>query len=440
MTGPEGVVGSGVAPNFYGSSSCVSGGFLSADVRNLLPGASYTVAATATNNGINFNPKAVFITKSTNTTTTTATATPKTDTATATTSTTPKTDTATATTTTATTTTATTSTPRSGIGGYAVVHPDGHVCGVIVGNDYFGGNDKKSTSEYMGCPIDSRIIFQTKPSQTGNVAGYHGREVMYSNGVFTLSNSGKLYLTIKDGIATSVDGTIFDTGSGAILYKPPTITTPKTDTATATTTSTSGNVGNATATYTASSVKTETGTVTTTSFTAIVKAETGTATTTTNTTVVLTKSDASTATKTVTTQIAKTVTESGAIITKTTQSFGTESAVITTTTTVAVTGSSKAVIAEVKEVIAPQKTSEVKALTDLLSRVSNKVEKTIVKTVNLPKKTPTTESAMSLAPEMCSVSGLVVTSLKKGLCTVAYTVTGSSNIPFTIEKTFNFTK
>jgi light-regulated signal transduction histidine kinase (bacteriophytochrome) len=107
---------------------------------------------------------------------------------------------------------------------------------------------------------------------------------------------------------------------------------------------------------------------------------------------------------------------------------------------VAVTGSSKAVIAEVKEVIAPQKTSEVKALTDLLSRVSNKVEKTIVKTVNLPKKTPTTESAMSLAPEMCSVSGLVVTSLKKGLCTVAYTVTGSSNIPFTIEKTFNFTK
>jgi len=143
---------------------------------------------------------------------------------------------------------------------------------------------------------------------------------------------------------------------------------------------------------------------------------------------------------TVTTQVVKTVTESGATITKTTQSSGTESAVSATATEVAITGITKGVIAAVKDVIGPQKVAEVKALTDLLSKVSNKVEKTRVKTVQLPKKTATTESAVSLTPEMCSVSGLTITSLAKGLCKVAYTVTGSSNILFTIEKTFNFTK
>jgi hypothetical protein len=303
--------------------------------------------------------------------------------------------------------------------------------------------------EYSGCPAGSALHLQGKVSPQGSVATYIGSEVIYSNGVFTITTSGRVSLTIKDGMATTPDGVIYDTGSGEVVFRPVVvvpIATPETDSVTATSKSETATATTQTVTPIDASadnvsvVKTETGSVTTLVYTAIVRAETGTATTTTNTTVVLTKSDAGTATKTVTTQIAKTVTESGAIITKTTQSFGTESTVSTTATAVAVTGSTKAVIAEVKEVIAPQKTSEVKALTDLLSTVSSKVEKTIVKTVKLPEKTPTTESAMSLTPAMCSVSGLVVTSLKKGLCKVAYTVTGSSNIPFTIEKTFNFTK
>lgn len=105
----------------------------------------------------------------------------------------------------------------NGLGGYAVIHPDGHVCGVIVGNDYFSGNDRTMTSEYMGCPIGSRIIFQTKPSPTGNVAGWHGIDVTYSNGVFRLASG----TTIQNGIATDPNGRVWDTGSGETITPAP---------------------------------------------------------------------------------------------------------------------------------------------------------------------------------------------------------------------------
>ena len=126
--------------------------------------------------------------------------------------------------------------PR-GLGGYAVIHPDGHVCGVIVGNSYFGNNDRTMTSEYMGCPVGSPIIFQTKPSPTGNVAGWHGSNVTYNNGVFTITNNGQVAMTISDGIATDSTGRMWDTGSGvtlraATVVTPP--TPPQSDTATAT--------------------------------------------------------------------------------------------------------------------------------------------------------------------------------------------------------------
>jgi hypothetical protein len=109
-----------------------------------------------------------------------------------------------------------TSEPR-GLGGYAVIHPDGHVCGVIVGNAYFANNDRTMTSEYMGCPIGSAIIFQTKPSPTGNVAGWHGANVTYSNGVFTINSDSQVTTTISDGIATDSTGHMWDTGSGVTL-------------------------------------------------------------------------------------------------------------------------------------------------------------------------------------------------------------------------------
>ena len=132
---------------------------------------------------------------------------------------------------------ATSSEPR-GLGGYAVIHPDGHVCGVIVGNSYFGNNDRTMTSEYMGCPVGSPIIFQTKPSPTGNVAGWHGSNVTYSSGVFTITNNGQVAMTISDGIATDSTGRIWDTGSGVTL-RAATVITPSTPPQSDTTTVTS---------------------------------------------------------------------------------------------------------------------------------------------------------------------------------------------------------
>ena len=106
-----------------------------------------------------------------------------------------------------------------GHGGYAVVHPDGHVCGVIVANsnDPFN-NGGVMPQEYMGCPSGSRIVFQTTPSSSGNVAGYSGSNVKYQNNEFVISNQDTstlgIQLTIKNGIATDATGNSWLTGNG----------------------------------------------------------------------------------------------------------------------------------------------------------------------------------------------------------------------------------
>jgi hypothetical protein len=98
--------------------------------------------------------------------------------------------------------TPTTSTP-SGLGGYAVVAPDGRVCGVIVATsrDPFNNGGTMSNS-YMGCPAGSPIIFQTFPSSDGNVAGWHGPDVFYFNGVFYVGDQKGSGLTIRNGVVT----------------------------------------------------------------------------------------------------------------------------------------------------------------------------------------------------------------------------------------------
>jgi hypothetical protein len=107
----------------------------------------------------------------------------------------------------------------------------------------------------MGCPVGSAIIFQTKPSPSGNVAGWHGANVTYSGGVFTIKNNGVVAMTISDGIATDSTGRMWDTGSGATL-RAATVVTPSQpslgDTATVTTAPSSGssNTGSTTDTRT----------------------------------------------------------------------------------------------------------------------------------------------------------------------------------------------
>jgi hypothetical protein len=153
---------------------------------------------------------------------------------------------------------------QSGLGGYAVIHPNGKVCGVIVATsaDPFG-NGGTMPIEYMGCPSGSRIIFQTTASSTGNVAGWHGENVTYNGNEFEIKNgrsdTATVQTKIQGGIATDSDGRVWDTGSGAVL-KPATGTTTTTpETATITTATTTPE----TATITTTTTTPETATITT---------------------------------------------------------------------------------------------------------------------------------------------------------------------------------
>jgi hypothetical protein len=77
----------------------------------------------------------------------------------------------------------------------------------------------------MGCPATALFIFQTKPSPTGNVAGWHGENVKYRNGIFTITNNGQVSITIENGIATDSSGRVWDTGSGETLRAAPSVPT-----------------------------------------------------------------------------------------------------------------------------------------------------------------------------------------------------------------------
>ena len=102
----------------------------------------------------------------------------------------------------------------NGFGGYAVVHPDGHVCGVIVSgsSDPFN-NGGVMPQEYMGCPSGSRIVFQSAPSADGNVAGWHGQDVVLSGNTYTLPGGS----TINSGIVTESNGRTWNSGTGAVI-------------------------------------------------------------------------------------------------------------------------------------------------------------------------------------------------------------------------------
>ena len=121
----------------------------------------------------------------------------------------------------------------NGFGGYAVVHPDGHVCGVIVANsnDPFN-NGGVMPQEYMGCPAGSRIVFQTAPSAEGNVAGWHGENVIENHGQFQIGGSDTI--TISSGIATDTSGKSWNTGTGQVLAGETTTTKSQIDTTTVT--------------------------------------------------------------------------------------------------------------------------------------------------------------------------------------------------------------
>lgn len=102
----------------------------------------------------------------------------------------------------------------NGFGGYAVVHPDGHVCGVIVSgsSDPFN-NGGVMPQEYMGCPAGARIVFQSAPSESGNVAGWHGENVRLNGDTYSLPGGS----TITGGIVTDTNGRTWNSGTGQTI-------------------------------------------------------------------------------------------------------------------------------------------------------------------------------------------------------------------------------
>ena len=122
-------------------------------------------------------------------------------------------------------------TPQAGgFGGYAVVDPrDNHVCGVVVSgsSDPFN-NGGYMSQEYMGCPIGARFVFQTFPSESGNVAGWHGPEVILRGNTYSIPGGS----TLTNGIVTDLDGRTWHSGTGATVTAGRVVTPPPLDTQT----------------------------------------------------------------------------------------------------------------------------------------------------------------------------------------------------------------
>ena len=282
-------------------------------------------------------------------------------------------------------------------GGYAVIHPDGHVCGVTVSNGAFVFNSSGTMPiEYMGCPIGSALVFQTKPSPSGNVAGWHGTNILYSDGIFYITSNGKVSTTIKDGIATDSDGRVWDTGSGA------TITPAKVEIR---------PVSNETNTVIVSTNSNQVETVTTTS------------TVTTEKTTLISSEETTTTTNSSNGLSASSLKiESG-----------------DSPNTKEVTGTSSDIKQVVKVITVASQ--EVKAITSLVNSLDTLKQPSSKSTaVLLPKSTRVEESAVSQTPQVCTVVGMTVKSLQKGTCVIVYSVSDSAGNVYNTTKTLEFKK
>jgi hypothetical protein len=103
-----------------------------------------------------------------------------------------------------------------------------------------------------------------------------------------------------------------------------------------------------------------------------------------------------------------------------------------------VTGTPKEIISLIAKV--STSASETKTLTSLINKLTTAASKITSKSLKLPYSVSADESAKSLTPEVCTVKGITVTSLKKGSCIIEYTVSGESGNQFTTSKTFEFKK
>jgi hypothetical protein len=347
------------------------------------------------------------------------------------------------------------------LGGYAVVHPDGRVCGVIVATstDPFG-NGGTMPVEYMGCPPGSRIIFQTKADpDTGNVAGYHGSSpgtsVQYddSTNSFSISSSSpatqpgatpapaKITLIIKDGIATDSSGRSFSTGNGVST------TTTLSQVQFEQLVSETNRIDNAKnqrqmALDEAQLLAAQTpGVERCVSWSGYLENGQECAIATTSDTATVQTRSVSNSLSNVDSQTvlnveSSTVTGSSDSVTITIKATNENLAPVIKSDAVDVKGA----LTEVTTLALKIETSLKSALDidkslrkfDLLRKV------TASSIVKLPKTKLSQESGVSLTPAVCSASGTQVSRIGKGLCTIAYTIISEVGNRYTTEKSFSF--
>lgn len=358
---------------------------------------------------------------------------------------------------------------EEGLGGYAVVHPDGHVCGVIVAtsSDPFG-NGGTMPIEYMGCPVGARIVFQTKPSADGNVAGYHGTgsngqtTVTYddTSKSFTVSNSTspgnsnnsntpvitQVTLVIKDGVATDRSGNSFNTGTGATTE---TTLTPEQYKNLLTESKRIENAGNQRQDAINKSKELA---IQTPGVERCVSwqghLESGT-----ECSKAILANISTGETLTVTSNSLKnTITESSKNILKTdTSTAGVDSVTVTVkeknefevaaikVEKVEFEGKPKDIISVAQKL--ETSTVAVKAIETAFLKFDAIKTQTTAKTVALPDARYVAEETVSETPKVCKIDGITVVRLKKGTCNISYTLTSLENgNVYTAEKSITFKK
>ena len=358
---------------------------------------------------------------------------------------------------------------EEGLGGYAVVHPDGHVCGVIVAtsSDPFG-NGGTMPIEYMGCPVGARIVFQTKPSADGNVAGYHGtgsngqNTVTYddSSKSFTVSNSTtpgnsnnsntpvatQVTLLIKDGVATDSSGRSFNTGTGV------TTNTTLTNTQYADFVSESKRIDSANNEQLKALNKSKELALQTPGVERCVTwqgyLENGTEC---SKAIISTITSGETSTVT-SNSVKNTITESSKNVLKTdTSTAGIDSVTVTVKAknefetsvmkieTVEFEGKPKEIISAAQKL--ETSTAVVKAIETAFLKFEAIKTQTSAKSVALPDARYVGEETISDTPKICKIDGITVVRLKKGTCNISYTLTSLENgNVYTANKSIAFKK
>jgi hypothetical protein len=106
--------------------------------------------------------------------------------------------------------------------------------------------------------------------------------------------------------------------------------------------------------------------------------------------------------------------------------------------TISVEGTSKEIAKLIPKIVT--KVAEQKSLATILSKLDAMRGSTYSKVQSLPNERSIEETAISLTPDICSVKGTKVTSLKPGTCIFSYELIGASGNSFTVEKQIVFKK